>query len=215
MNQDQLNLVKGEVSRLNIDILGISALKWTRMGHFISDDHHIFYSGQENHKRNDVTIIINKTLSNSVLGDNPQNDRMISIRLQGNPINVTVIQAYAPTINADETEIKDFYANLQQFTDAAPKKDAVFIMSDWNAKVGSKSLTGITGNFGLGVRNEAGDKLVEFSQNNSLFIANTFFQQPKRRLHMHIARRAIQKSNKLHTLQSKMEKLHSASKNKS
>ena len=91
MNQGKLDVVKGEMSRVNIDLLGISEPKWTGMGHFISDDYHIFYCGQENHRRNGVAIIVNKRLSNSVLGYNPKNDRIISIRLLGKPINVTVI----------------------------------------------------------------------------------------------------------------------------
>ncbi|CAM4881326.1 unnamed protein product [Rotaria socialis] len=183
MNQGKLDVVKGEMSRINIDILGISELKWTGMGHFISDDYHIFYCGQENHRRNGVAIIVNKRLSNSVLGYNPKNDRIISIRLLGKPINVTVIQVYAPTTVADDEEIEDFYVSLQQLVDATPKKDTIVIMGDWNAKVGSKLITGITGNFGLGDRNEAGDRLLEFCQNNSLFITNTCFQQPKRQLY--------------------------------
>ncbi|CAM2723797.1 unnamed protein product [Rotaria socialis] len=183
MNQGKLDVVKGKMSRINIGILGISELKWTGMGHFISDDYHIFYCGQENHRRNGVAIIVNKMLSNSVLGYNPKNDRIISIRLLGKPINVTVIQVYAPTTGADDEEIEDFYVSLQQLVDTTPKKDTIVIMDDWNAKVGSKPLTGITGNFGLGDRNEAGDRLLEFCQNNSLFITNTCFQQPKRRLY--------------------------------
>ncbi|CAF1318651.1 unnamed protein product, partial [Rotaria magnacalcarata] len=99
------------------------------------------------------------------------------------PINVTVIQVYAPTTGAADEEIEDFYVSLQQLVDATPKKDTIVIMGDWNAKVGSKPITGITGNFGLGDRNEAGDRLLEFCHNNSLFITNTCFQQPKRRLY--------------------------------
>ncbi|CAF0977788.1 unnamed protein product [Rotaria magnacalcarata] len=122
-------------------------------------------------------------VADSVLGYNPKNDRIISIRLLGKSINVTVIQVYAPTTGADDEEIENFYVSLQQLVDAIPKKDTIVIMGDWNAKVGSKSVTGITGNFGLGDRNEAGDKILEFCQNNSLFITNTCFQQPKRRFY--------------------------------
>ncbi|CAM4847582.1 unnamed protein product, partial [Rotaria magnacalcarata] len=183
MNQGKLDVVNGEMSRVNIDILGISELKWTGMGHFIPDDYHIFYCEQENHRRNGVAIIVNKRVANSVLGYNPKNDRIISIRLLDKPINVTVIQVYAPTTGADDEEIEDFYVSLQQLVDAIPKKDTIVIMGDWNVKVGSKSVTGITGNFGLEDRNEAGDKLLDFCQNNSMFITNTCFQQPKRRLY--------------------------------
>ena len=183
MNQGKLDVVKAEMSRLNISILGISEIKWTGMGHFTSDEHQIFYCGHETQRRNGVAIIVNKKWSKSVLGYNPKNDRMISIRFQGKPINITIIQVYAPTTNAKENEIEQFYADLQQLLDTAPRKDTIVIMGDWNAKVGSTTTSGITGKFGLGVRNEAGDRLVEFCQNNSMFVANTFFQQPKRRLY--------------------------------
>ena len=183
MNQGKLDVVKAEMSRLNISILGISEIKWTGMGHFTSDEHQIFYSGHETQRRNGVAIIVDKVWSKSVLGYNPKNDRTISIRFQGKPINITVIQVYAPTTDAKENEMEQFYADLQQLLDAAPKKDAIVIMGDWNAKVGSTTTAGITGKFGLGVRNEAGERLVDFCQNNSVLIANTFFQQPKRRLY--------------------------------
>ena len=180
MNQGKLDVVKAEMSRSNISILGISEIKWTGMGHFTSDEHQIFYCGHETQRRNGVAIIVDKVWSKSVLGYNPKNDRTISIRFQGKPINITVIQVYALTTDA---EIEQFYADLQQLLDAAPKKDVIVIMGDWNAKVGSTTTAGITGKFGHGVRNEAGERLVDFCQNNSMLIANTFFQQPKRRLY--------------------------------
>ena len=147
------------------------------MGHSASGDHHIyvFYYGQENHKTNGVAIIINKALTNSMLGYNPKTDRMTSIQLQGKPINVIVIRVYAPIINGDETEIEDFYFKLQQSIDATPQRDTGFIMDHWNAKARSELTAGITGNIGFELRNELGDKLVEFCQNNPLPIANTFF----------------------------------------
>ncbi|CAF1396827.1 unnamed protein product [Adineta steineri] len=183
MNQGKLDVVKAEMSRLNINILGISELKWTGMGHLTSDEYQVYYCDHDTQRRNGVAIIVNKIWSKSVLGCNSKNDRMISIQFQGNPLNITLIQEYAPTTEAEEDEIEQFYADLQQLLDAAPKKDVIVIMGDWNAKVGSTTTSGITGNFGLGVRNEAGDRLVDFCQNNSMFIANTFFQQPKRRLY--------------------------------
>ena len=101
---------------------------------------------------------------------------MISVRLQGNPFNITVIQVYAPTSNAEETEVEQFYEDLQDFLELTPKKDVLFIIGDWNAKVGSQEAPGVTGKFGLGIRNEAGKRLIEFCQENALVIANTLFQ---------------------------------------
>ena len=112
MNQGKLEVVKQEMTRVNIDILGITKLKCTGMGEFNSDDHYIYHCGQESLKRNGVAIIINKRVPNVVLGCNLKNNRMISVRFQGKPFNIMVIQVYAPTNNAEETEIELFYADL-------------------------------------------------------------------------------------------------------
>ena len=164
-------------------ILGISELKWTGMGEFNSNDHYIYYYGQESLRRNGVAIMVNKRVWNAVLGFNLKNDRRISVRFQGKPFNITLIQVYAPTSNAEETEVEWFYEDLQDFLELTPKKDVLFIIGDWNAKVGSQETSGITGKFGLGIRNEAGQRLTEFCQENALDIANTLFQQHKRRLY--------------------------------
>ena len=108
---------------------------------------------------------------------------MISVRLQGKPFNITVIQVYAPTSNAEEAEVKRFYEDLQYLLELTPNKDVLFIIEDWNAKVGSEETPEVTGKFGLGMWNEAGQRLIEFCQENSLVIANTLFQQHKRRLY--------------------------------
>ena len=109
MNQGKLEVVKQEMARVNINISGISELKWTGMGEFNSGDHYIYYCGQESLRRNGVAIIVNKRVRNSVLGCNLKTDRMISVHLQGKPFNITVIQAYAPTSNTEEAEVKGFY----------------------------------------------------------------------------------------------------------
>ena len=113
---------------------------------------------------------------------------MISVRFQGKPFNITVIQVYAPTSNAEEAEVERFYEDLQDLLQLTPKKDVLFTIRDWNAKVGSQEIPGVTGKFGLGVWNEAGQTLIEFCKKNALVIANTLFQQHKRRLHMDITR---------------------------
>ena len=105
---------------------------------------------------------------------------MISVRLQGKPFNIIVIQVHAPTTNAEEAEGKQFYDDLQDLLELTPKKDVLFILGDWNAKVGSQEIPGVTGKFGLRVQNEAGQRLTEFCQENTLVIANTLFQQHKR-----------------------------------
>ena len=113
---------------------------------------------------------------------------MISVRLQGKPFNITVIHVYAPTSNAEEAEVEWLYVHLQYLLEVTPIKDVLFIIGDWNAKVGSQETPGVTGKFVLGIRNEAGQRLIEFCQENALVIANTIFQQHKRRLLMDITR---------------------------
>ena len=126
---------------------------------------------------------VNKRVLNAVLGYNLKNDRMISVHLQGKPFNITVIQAYAPTSNAEEAEVEWFYEDLQILQELTPKKDVLFIIRDQNAELGSQEILGVTGKFGLGIWNKAGQRLIEFCQENALVIANTLFQQHKRRLY--------------------------------
>ena len=113
MNQGKLEVVKQEMARVNVDILGISKLKWTGMGEFNSDDHYIYYCGHESFRRNGVAIMVIKRVRHAVLGCNLKNDRLISVRCQGKPFNITVIQVYAPTSNAEEAEVEWFYEDLQ------------------------------------------------------------------------------------------------------
>ena len=127
--------------------------------------------------------MVNKRVQNAVLGCNLKNDRMISVCLQGKPFNITVIQVYATTSNAEEAEVEWFYEDLQDLLELTPKKDILFIIGDWNAKLGSQETPGVTGKFGLGTQNEAGQRLIELCQENALVIANTLFQQHKRRNH--------------------------------
>ena len=153
------------------------------MDEFNSDDHYIYYCGQESLRRNGVAIIVNKRVWNAVLGCNLKNDTMISVRFQDKPFNIRVILVCAPTSNAKEAEIEQFYEDQQDLLELTPKKDVLFIMGDWNAKVGSQETSGVTGKFGLVVQNEAGQRLIEFCQENTLVITNTLFQQHKRWLY--------------------------------
>ena len=164
MNQGKLEVVQQEMTRVNIDILGISELRWTGMGEFNADDHYIYYCGQESLKRNGIAIMVNKRVQNAVLGCNLTNNGTISVHFQGKPFNIMVIQAYAPTSNTEETEVEQFYEDLQDLLELTPKKDVLFIIGDWNAKVGSQETPGVTDMFGLGVQNEAGQRLAEFAK---------------------------------------------------
>ena len=130
--------------------------------------------------------MVNKRVRNAVFGCNLKNYRMISVHFQGKPFNITVIQAYAPTSNTEEAEVEWFYEDVQDL-ELTPKKDVLFILGDWNAKVGSQETPGVTGKFGLGVWNEAGQRLIEFCQENTLVIENNLFQQHKRRLYIWIS----------------------------
>ena len=122
MNQGKLEVVKQEMARVNVDILGISELKWTAMGEFNLDDHYIYYCGQESLRRNGVAITVNKRVRNAVLGCSLKNDRMISARFQGKPFNITVIQVYVPISNAEEAEVEQFYEALQDLLELTPQK---------------------------------------------------------------------------------------------
>ncbi|KAF7245142.1 Craniofacial development protein 2 [Varanus komodoensis] len=136
-------------------------------------------AGKNPSEENRVAFIVNKRVGKAVLGYNLQNDRMISVRIQGKPFNITIVQVYAPTTGAEEAEVDRFYESLQHLLELTPKNDVLIIMGDWNAKVGSQKIAG--------VQNEAGHRLVEFCQENTMVIANTLFQQPKRRLYTWIS----------------------------
>ena len=130
MNQGKLEVVKQEMARVNVNILGISKLKWTGMTEFNSDDHYIYYCGQESLRRNRVATIVNKIVRNAVLGCSLKNDRMISVPFQGKPFNIMVIQVYAPASNTEEAEVEWFYEDLQDLLELIPKKDVLFIIGN-------------------------------------------------------------------------------------
>ena len=126
------------------------------MGKFNSEEHYIYHCGRESLRTNEVAIIVNKRVQNAVLGCNLKNDRMISVHFQGKPFNIKVIQAYALTSNAEDTEVEWFYEDLQDLLELTPKKEVLFIIGDWNAKVGRQETPGVTGKFGLGIRMKQG-----------------------------------------------------------
>ena len=153
------------------------------MCEFNSDDHYIYYCGQKSLRRNGIAIMVNKRVRNAVLGCNLKNDRMISVRFQGKSFNIMVIQVYAPTSNGEKTEVEWSQKVLNDLLEQTSKKGVLFILGDGNAKVGSQETPEVTGKFGLAVQIEAGQRLIELCQENTLVIANTLFQQPKRRLY--------------------------------
>ena len=161
---------------MNIDILVISELKWTGMGEFNSDDHYIYYCGQESLRSNGVALIVYKRVRNAVLVCNLKNDRMISVRFQGKSFNIIVIQVYTTTKVAKEAEVNQLYEDLQHLLELTPKEGVLFIIGDWNAKVGNQEIPRVTGKFVLGVQSEAGQRLTE----NALDMDNILFQQHKR-----------------------------------
>ena len=130
-------MVKKEMARMIIDILGSRELKWTGIGEYNSDDLYIYYCGQESLRGNGVAIIVNKRDRNAVFGYNLKHDRMICVCFQGKPFSITVIQVYAPTTNAKKAEVDRFYVDLEDLLELTPKKDVLFIIGDWNAKIGS------------------------------------------------------------------------------
>ena len=148
-----------------------------------SDDHYIYYCEQELFRRNAVAIIVNKKVRNAVLGCSLKNDTMISLRFQGKPFNITVIQVYALTSNAEEAKVEQFYEDIQDLLELTPKKDVLYIIGDWTAKEGSQEIPVVTSEFVLGVQNEAGQMLIEFCQENALVRANTLFHSHKRQLY--------------------------------
>ena len=131
VNKGKWEVVKQEVARVNIDILGIRELRWTGMGEFNSDDHYIYYCGQESLRRNGEAIIVNKRVWNAIFGCNLKKDRMISVHFQGKPFNEMVIQVHALTSNAKEAEVEQFYEDLQDLLELTPKKDVLSIIGNW------------------------------------------------------------------------------------
>ena len=132
------------------------------MGEFNSDDHYIYYCGQESLRRNGVALVVNKRIQNAVFGYKLKNDRVISVHFQGKPYNITIIQIFTATSNAEEAEVEWFYEDLQDPVELTPQKDVLFIIGNWNSKVGSQEIPGITGKFDLGLQNEAGQRLTDF-----------------------------------------------------
>ena len=191
------------MARVNVDILGISELKWTGLGEFNSDDHYIYYCGQESLRRNGVAIIINKRVWNAVLGYILKNDRMIAVGFKGKLSNITIIQVYTLANNVEEAEVKWFYEDLQDLQELIPPKDDLFIIGDWNAKVGRQETSEITGKFGIEVQDEAGQRLTVLSREHTSHSKHPFLKTQEKTLQREITRWSILKSDWLYYLQPK------------
>ena len=199
------------MARVNVDILGVSELKWAGMGEFNSDDHYIYYCGQESLRRNGVAMMVNKRVWNAVLGCNLRNNRMISVCLQGKPFNITVIQAYAPTSNAEEAE--RFYEDLQDLLELTHKKDVLFIIGDWN---GSRKSRNTWSNRQIWPWNMEWSRAKANRLLPREYTGHSKHPLPTTQemiLHMDFSRWSIPKSDWLYSLQPKMERLYTVSKN--
>ena len=135
MNQGKLDIVKREKERIDVNLLGVSEMKWTGMGHFKSDNHEVYYCGQDAQRRNGVAFMCTDEIRRCVMGFNHVSYRIATIRLQCKPVNMTVLQVYAPTSTAEEDEMEDFYETLQHVVDEIPRGDVLYMIGDWNAKV--------------------------------------------------------------------------------
>ena len=185
MQSGKMDIIQKEMGRMDIAILGLCETRWKGKGHFRWNGFKIVMSGQEERGRNGVAIMCDRKSADAIMGYNTVSDRVLSVRFRGGRINTTIIQVYAPTAMAAEEEQEAFYLDLQGTIDTTPRGDILVIMGDFNAKVGEdrNGWEEVVGKYGLGVRNEAGERMLEFCDSNELRIMNTWFEQPKRRLY--------------------------------
>ncbi|XP_060519748.1 craniofacial development protein 2-like [Cylas formicarius] len=177
------NAIK-EMRRLNIEILGISEMRWPRSGQVQIEGHQVLYAGNDDRNHyNGVGIIVNEEVKGAIKAFAPISDRVILLQLNAHPFNVNIIQTYAPTCDHSDEEVELFYMHLDSAMELVNKSDVTIVMGDFNAKVGNRPREGIVGEYGLGVPNERGDRLVQFCQERELVITNTFFKLPSRRLY--------------------------------
>jgi|UniRef100_A0A2S2QFY1 exonuclease III len=174
-----------EMIRLNIYILTISEMRWPKSGKYQINEHTVYYSGEEddNRHRNGVGIILNKDVNQSVNGFIPISERVLLIQLEAITNKMNIIATYAPTADCDEDLINNFYIDLNKALNYTKSRDTNLIMGDFNAKIGEGEISRVVGKFGLGTRNDRGEKLIQFCMENKLTVMNTCFKLPKRRLY--------------------------------
>ena len=178
----QLTNALKEMDNMKFDLLGILECKWIDNGTLVKDDHIMIYSGGKENK-NGVGIIMRKEIARSLIGYWAISERVIMIKLQGKPFNISIIQIYAPTQDHEDGEIELLYDEIQTAIKNVKTDDILCVMGDLNAKVGKERTTDITGQYGLGTRNKRGERLIEFCQQNKLIITNTYFKQHPRKLY--------------------------------
>eukprot|EP00106_Octopus_bimaculoides_P007311 XP_014774753.1 PREDICTED: craniofacial development protein 2-like [Octopus bimaculoides] len=180
----KLNVITSEMKRCGVSVLGLSEHWWNGQGRFTAQSGDMVFSGRETGQHNGVGFVTSREVTPSVMGYNPVNDRIVTIRLRGHPLKTTRIQVYAPMSEASEEEMQDFYDVVQQTLDNVPRRDVIIVMRDWNAKVG-KSITNNSsvGQHGLGERNIRGQDLVDLCITNNLDIGNIIFQHHLRRMY--------------------------------
>ncbi|KAL0812036.1 hypothetical protein ABMA28_009430 [Loxostege sticticalis] len=181
----KLDTLEGEVTRCGLSICGLSETHWRNNGHFLTESHAIYFSGNDDKSQNGVAILVPKQQRHCVLGYEPVNDRIISIKLKASPMNLNLIQVYAPTSTSSAETSEQFYADLQTVIAKIPNRELLLILGDFNSKIGANSqhYSDCVGKFGLGTRNERGERLMQFANENNLIIANSLFQHHPRRLY--------------------------------
>lgn len=181
----KLEILEREITRCELNICGLSETHWRGNGHFLTEKHAIFFSGNDSTSRNGVAFIVPKQLKNCVIGYEPINDRILSIKLKASPVNLNIVQVYAPTTSASDDTVDKFYRELETAISKIPSRETLMIVGDFNAKIGENShqLSNCVGKFGLGQRNERGERLIQFVADNNMVISNTVFQHHPRRLY--------------------------------
>lgn len=172
-----------EMERLKVDILGISEMRWTGKGECNTHNGKMYYSGNENEHQYGVAILVKKEIQKSVINFVPLTDRVMMIQIAAHPININIIQVYAPTAEKDENMVEEFYHQLKSVLQLVKKQELTIIMGDLNAKIGKGKHEDIVGEYGLGIRNDRGDRLLQFCQEEQLVVTNTYFKLPPRRLY--------------------------------
>lgn len=177
------NAIK-EMKRMNIDILGVSEIRWPQYGDVYVEDHRVLYSGKTNDKHEyGVGIILNKRMAQCLKSFTPISERVMLIQMKSTPVDINIVQVYAPTLDAEDEEIETMYTAISSIMKSLKKHEVTIVMGDFNAKVGEGSTSDLIGPFGLGERNTRGDRLEEFAATNELVVLNTWYKQPPRRLY--------------------------------
>lgn len=181
----KLTILEREIDRVGVNICGLSEIHWKGSGHLLTDHHVVYFSGNDISSSNGVGFLIPIHQNNCVMGYEPVSDRIISIKLKSSPMNLNIVQVYAPTSTASDEAIEKFYSELESTMAKVPSRELLIILGDLNSKIGENAhqLSKCAGRFGLGKRNERGERLLQFASENDLLIANSLFEHHPRRLY--------------------------------